>query len=167
MIDKETCGILFQKYHSDVYNFCFNYLKNAHAAEDCTQEVFMIMLKKKSKINLSENLLSWLYETSKRVCKQYIRKNQVKFVNVDDYAETVCDLNASTEKSLSDEIYEFLDKEEADLLFEYINADSDERRKMAERMGITSNALCKRIKRIKYKVQEKLTDDARLQTADL
>lgn len=158
MIDKETCGFLFQQYHSNVYDFCFKYLKNTHAAEDCTQEVFMIMLKKKNKINLSENLLSWFYETSKRVCKQYIRKNPTKFVDVDDYAEIISDTNASAEKPLSDEIYEFLDKEDADLLFEYINADCDERRKMATRMGITSNALCKRIKRIKCKAQEYLTN---------
>lgn len=167
MIDKEICGILFQKYHSYVYDFCFKYLENTHAAEDCTQEVFMIMLKKKNKINLSENLLTWFYETSKRVCKQYIRKNPTIFADVDDYAEIISDDNASVEKSLSDEIYEVLDKEEADLLFEYINADSDERRKMAERMGITSNALCKRIKRIKCKVREYFTDDAYLQATNL
>lgn len=167
MIDKETCGILFQKYHSYVYDFCLKYLENIHAAEDCTQEVFMIMLKKKNKINLSENLLSWFYETSKRVCKQYIRKNSNKFADVDDYAEIISDVNASVEKPLSSEIYEYLDKEEADLLFEYINADCDERRKMAERMGITSNALCKRIKRIKCKVQKKFTDDASLQAMNL
>ena len=119
----------------------------------------MIMLKKKNKINLSENLLSWFYETSKRVCKKYIRKNSNKFADIDDYAEIISDVNASVEKPLSSEIYEFLDKQEADLLFEYINADYGERQKMAERMGITSNALCKRIKRIKCKVQKKLIDD--------
>lgn len=167
MIDKETCGILFQKYHSYVYNFCLKYLKNTHAAEDCTQEVFMIMLKKKSNINLSKNLLSWLCETSKLVCKQYIRNNPQIFVNVDDYAETLHDTDASVEKPLFDEIYEFLDKEEAELLFEYLNADSGERRKMAERLGISSNALCKRIIKIKSKVQEKITDDARLQALNL
>lgn len=159
MIDKDTCGIIFQKYHNYVYEFCFKYLKNIHAAEDCTQEVFMIMLKKKNKINLSENLLSWLYETSKRVCKKYLSKNSAKFADIDDYTETISDTNASAEKSMSDEIYEFLEKENADLLFEYINADCDERRKIAERMGVTSNALCKRIRRIKCKVQEYLTDD--------
>lgn len=162
MIDKETCEVLFQKYHSSVYDFCLKYLKDIHAAEDCTQEVFMIMLKKKNKIILSEKLLSWFYETSKRVCKQYIRKNPTKFANVDDYAESISDVNASVEKPLSDEIYEFLDKEDADLLFEYINSDSGERRKMAERLGITSNALCKRIKRIKCKIQKHLTDDVHL-----
>lgn len=37
-----------------------------------------------------------------------------------------------------DEIYELLDKEDVALLFEYINADSNQRQKMAERMEITS-----------------------------
>ncbi len=159
MIDKETCGILFQKYHNNVYNYCLKYLKNSHAAEDCTQEVFMIMLKKKNKIVLTKNLLSWLYETSKRVCKKYLSKNSIKFADIDDYAETLYDNNVSIEKTLSDEIYEFLNKKDADLLFEYINADSAQKQKMAERMGITTNALCKRIIRIKCKIKEYLTDD--------
>lgn len=125
------------------------------------------MLKKKNKINLSENLLSWFYEISKRVCKQYIRKNPAIFADIDDYAEIIADDNASVEKPFSDEIYEALDKEDADLLFEYINADCDERRKMAERLGITSNTLCKRIKRIKCKVRKCFTDDACLQATNL
>lgn len=161
MIDKETCGLLFQKYHKYVYKFCLKQLKNAYSAEDCTQEVFMIMLRKKNGIKLSKNLSSWLCETSKFVCKEYVRDNPTKFDDVDEYAETISDTSVSVEKPLYDEIYEFLDKEEADLFLEYINADSDERRKMAGRIGITSNALCKRIKKIKYKIQENLTDDAR------
>lgn len=167
MIDKETCAILFRKYHNYVYDFCLTYLKNMHAAEDCTQEVFMIMLKKKNKINISDKLLSWFHETSKRVCKKYIKKNPTVFVDVDEYAETIYDKYTFVEKSLYDEIYDSIDKEDAKLLFEYINADCNERRKMAERMGITTNALCKRIKRIKCNVQENLTDDACLQTSDL
>lgn len=167
MTYKEICGILFQKYHRYIYSFCFKYLKNTHAAEDCTQEVFMIMLKKKNKINFSEKLLMWLLETSKRVCKQYKKKNPTKFVNVYDYAEIICDTNASAEKQLYDDIYESIDKEDAEMLFEYINADCNERRKMAERMGITPNALCKRITRIKLKVKKNLIDDACLKEKNL
>ncbi|MBO5319219.1 MAG: sigma-70 family RNA polymerase sigma factor [Ruminococcus sp.] len=159
MIDKETCGILFRKYHNYVYDFCFKYLENIHAAEDCTQEVFLIMLKKKSKINLSRSLLSWLRKTSKNVCKEYLRKNPTVFADIDNYSETISDAGSSVKKELPDEIYEFLDKEDADLLFKYINADCNERRKTAERMGITSNALCKRVIKIKRKLQKYLTDN--------
>lgn len=117
------------------------------------------MLKKKSKINLSRSLLSWLRKTSKNVCKEYLRKNPTVFADIDNYSETISDAGSSVKKELPDEIYEFLDKEDADLLFKYINADCNERRKTAERMGITSNALCKRIIKIKRKLQKYLTDN--------
>lgn len=159
MIDKKTCGILFEKYHSYVYDFCYKYLGNIHATEDCTQEVFMIMLKKKNNIDLTENFLSWLYETSKRVCKKYIRNNPNKFLDIDDYAETISDTNISIEKPLSDKIYEILDNDDADLLFEYINADYGDRQKIAERVGVTPPALYQRIKRLKKKVVDYLNEE--------
>lgn len=156
MIDKDTCELLFQKYHGQVYDFCFKYLKDVHAAEDCTQEVFMVMLKKKSKINLSKNILSWLYETSKKICKKYISKNSIKFDNIDDYAEVISDPHATVEKNLLDEVYDILSKEDADLLFEYINADHNERKKIAERLGIKNTALYQKIKRLRNKILDYL-----------
>lgn len=159
MIDKKTCGILFEKYHSSVYNVCLKYLKKPNAAEDCTQEVFLVMLKKKNKIDLSEKLSSWLSKTAKRVCKKYISKNSNMFLNIDDYAETISDTNASIEMPLSKEIYEILSKEEADLLLEYSNADHGERKKIAERMGIKPTALYQRVKRLRNKVLDYLSKE--------
>lgn len=159
MIDKKTCGILFEKYHDIVYNICRKYLKNPNSAEDCTQEVFLIMLKKKNKINLSENLSSWLIETAKRVCKKYISKNSTNFVGIDNFAEIISDDNAYVEKPLSEEIYEILDKEDADLLFEYINADHGRRQEIAERMGVKTTALYQRIKRLREKVLNHLNKE--------
>lgn len=152
MIDKETCSILFEKYNRTVYNTCYKYLKNISAAEDCTQEVFYILLKKKSKINLTDNLLSWLIETAKIVCKKYIRKNSKVFLDIDNYSETIADNNSAAEKSLYDEIYEILDKDEADLLFLYINSDHGKRKEIAKRMGIKTTALYQRVKRIRERV---------------
>lgn len=157
MIDKATCEVLFRKYHDNVYNFCLKYLKNIHAAEDCTQEVFMIMLKKKKEINLSKNLLSWLYETSKRVCKKYLGKNSIQFADIDDYADIIPDTNASAEMSLSDKICDFLGKQDTDLFFEYINADYGERQEIAKRLGIKTTVLYERIKRLREKLSDYLT----------
>ena len=81
------------------------------------------------------------------------------FLNIDDYAETISDTNASIEKPISKEIYEILYKEDADLLFEYINADHGGRKKIAERMGIKPTALYQRIKRLKNKVLNYLTKE--------
>ena len=159
MIDKNTCAVLFEKYHSMVYRFCYNYLNNTSAAEDCTQEVFLTLLKKKNKIDLTENLSSWLIETAKRVCKKYIRKNSKNILDIDDYSETIPDSNASIEKKLSKEIYEILDKEDADLLLEYLNADHGMRQRIAKRMGIKTTALYQRVKRIRERVMHYLENE--------
>lgn len=159
MIDKETCAMLFEKYHRIVYNTCYKYLKNTSAAEDCTQEVFYILLKKKSKIDLTDNLLSWLIETAKRVCKKYIRKNSKILLDIDEYSETIADKNSSVDKPLFDEVYEILDKEDADLLLEYINSDHGKRQEIAKRLGIKTTALYQRVKRIRERVMDYLDNE--------
>ncbi len=159
MIDKETCALLFEKYHKNVYNTCYKYLRNTSAAEDCTQEVFYTLLKKKSKIDLTENLLSWLIETAKRVCKKYKSKNAKVLLDIDEYSETIADKDSSAEKSLYDEIYDILDKEDADLLFEYINSDHGRRQEIAQRMGIKTTALYQRVKRIRERVMDYLNNE--------
>jgi len=159
LIDKETCAMLFEKYHRIVYNTCYKYLKNTSAAEDCTQEVFYVLLKKKSKIDLTENLLSWLIETAKRICKKYIRKNPKVFLNIDDYSETIADKHASAERALYDEMFEILDKEDADLLLEYINSDHGKRQEIAKRLGIKTTALYQRVKRIRERVMDYLNNE--------
>ena len=159
MIDKETCAMLFEKYNRIVYNTCYKYLKNTSEAEDCTQEVFYVLLKKKSKIDLTDSLLSWLIETAKRVCKKYIRNNPKVFLDIDDYSETIADKNTSVEKPLFDEVYEILDKEDADLLFEYINSDHGRRQEIAKSMGLKTTALYQRVKRIRERVMHYLDNE--------
>lgn len=80
-------------------------------------------------------------------------------MNIDDYAETIPDTKASALLPLSKEIYEVLDKEDADLLLEYINADHGERKKIAERMGIKPTALYQRIQRFRNKILVHLTKE--------
>ena len=150
MIDKETCEIIIEKYYTDVYKFCYNRLRNIQAAEECTQEVFLLLFQKRAKLEFSEHLRSWLYEAAVRLCKKYIRKNGNIAEDIDKYAENISD--ASFEESLYKEIYEILDKEDADLLLEYIDADYGERMKIAKRMDITLKTLYRRIDRIREKV---------------
>ena len=142
--------MIIEKYYTDVYKFCFNRLNNFHAAEECTQEVFLLLFQKRTKLDFTEHLRSWLYESAMRICNKYIRKNSNVTVDIDDYADTILDPKA--EKSFSKEIYEILDKDEADLLLEYIEADYGQRKKIANRMNISMKALYRRIDRIREKV---------------
>lgn len=157
MIDNETCEMIINRFYNDVYNFCLSRLKNTYAAEDCTQEVFLTLFRKRSKLDFSEKFRSWLYNAANRICKNYIKKNRNITVDIDDYAEVITD-DFSDSTSFSQELYEILDKEDADLLLEYIEADFGQRKQIAERLGITIKALYGRIDRLRQKVISYISD---------
>lgn len=150
MLDKEICEMIIDKYYSDVYKFCINRLHNIHAAEECSQEVFFLLFKKRAKLDFTESLRSWLYEAAIRICNKYKSKNSNITLDIDDYSDIIPDEKQG--KLFSKEIYEILDKEEADLLLEYAEADHGQREKIAKRMGITTKALYRRLDRIRDKV---------------
>lgn len=150
MIDKETCEIIIEKYYTDVYKFCYNRLRNIQAAEECTQDVFLLLFQKRARLEFSEYLRSWLYESAVRICNKYISKNNMITEDIDKYADEICD--TTPENSLRKEIYEILDHDDADLLLEYIEADYRQRKKIAKRMNITLKTLYRRVDRIREKV---------------
>lgn len=156
LLEKEICEMIIEKYYNDVYNFCLSKLKNIQAAEDCTQEVFLTLFNKRRNLDFTEQFRSWLYKTADKLCKKYIKKNGSITVNINDLSDEIPDKSISFDAPVYKEIYEILDKEEADLLLEYIEADHGEREKIAERMGITLHALYRRIDRIRKKVMEEL-----------
>lgn len=150
LIDKETIEMIIGKYYTDVYKFCFNRLHNIHAAEECTQDVFLLLFQKRTKLNFTEHLRSWIYESATRICNKYLSKNSNVTVNIDDYADTIPDTKA--EKLILKDIYEALNKEEADLFLRYIEADYGQRNKIADQMDISMKALYRRVDRIREKV---------------
>ncbi len=158
MIDNETCEMVINRFYNDVYNFCLSRLKNTHAAEDCTQEVFLTLFRKRGRLDFSEKFRSWLYSTADRICKNYIKKNGNITADIDDYADVIPD-NSADGTPLSKEIYEILDKEDADLLLEYIDSDFGQRKQIAERLGITTKALYGRVDRLRQKVISYLGDN--------
>lgn len=158
MLDNETCEMIINRFYDDVYNFCLSRLKNTHTAEDCTQEVFFTLFRKRGRLDFSEKFRSWLYSTANKICKNYIKKNRNIAVDIDDYSEIIPD-DSSDGTSISQEIYEILDKEDADLLLEYIESDFGQRKKIAERLGITTKALYGRMDRLRHKVISYLSDN--------
>ncbi|MDE5569468.1 MAG: sigma-70 family RNA polymerase sigma factor [Ruminococcus sp.] len=158
MIDNETCEMIINKFYDDIYNFCLSRLKNTYAAEECTQEVFLLLFRKRSKLNFSEKFRSWLYNTADRICKNYIKKNKNITVDIDDYAEVIPD-NTANETLISQELYEILGNEEAELLLEYLEADFGKRKQIAQRLGITIKALYGRMDRLRQKVIDYISDN--------
>lgn len=158
MIDNETCEIIIEKFYNDVYNFCFSRLNNTHSAEECTQEVFLTLFQKRGRLDFTEKFRSWLYSTADKICKNYLKKNKNITVDIDEYSDIIPD-SSTVEKPLSEELYNILSSEEADLLLEYIEADYGQRKQIAKRLGISIKALYGRIDRIKKKVIDYICDN--------
>lgn len=50
MSNNTVCNEIIEKYYASIYRYCFVRLDyNEYAADDCTQEVFLILLKKQHK----------------------------------------------------------------------------------------------------------------------
>lgn len=155
MIDSELCEMIIEKYYRNVYNFCVSQLKNREAAEDCTQETFVVFFRKRDKLYLTDSILSWLFSTAMNVIKDYRRSNSTDADDIDLLAEKIADETDIENKPL-DVLYDNLSREEAELLIEYFSCSRDERVKMAERYGLSVPALYKKISRIRAKLLERL-----------
>ena len=133
-----------------------NDLHDKQAAEDCTQEVFLLLFQKREKLDFTEKLRSWLYESAQRICKNYKKKHSLNDADIDDYAEQIPD-NSGKETVLK-EIYEILGTDDAEFYLEYSEADQGQRKKIAKKMGITVKALYRRADRIREKLMKYFGD---------
>lgn len=71
---ENTYEEITRRYYQAIYNYCQVRLKDEYAAEDCTQDVFLLLYRKMNKIKLSENIRAWLYRTADNVIKNHRRK---------------------------------------------------------------------------------------------
>ena len=133
-----------------------NDLHNKQAAEDCTQEVFLLLFQKREKLDFTEKLRSWLYQSAQRICKNYKKKHNLNTVDIDDCAEQIPDTEKQT---VLKEIYEVLEADDAEFYLEYSEADQGQRKKIAKQMGITVKALYRRAERIREKLMKYFSDN--------
>lgn len=152
MNQDELCNIVAEKYYDQIYRYCFSVLNgDKQAAEDCTQETFMIMIKKKKELAFEGNICVWLYKTADRVIKNYVRKEKRRGIRLSIDEVTLTDdggLSSIEEQSA----LECLTKDEYRLLTEYYSTDRGKKDILAARYDMTIYDLYKEIDRIKKKI---------------
>ena len=153
MNQDELCIIIAEKYYQPIYKYCYAKLNcDANAAQDCTQNVFLIMIQKKNRLNLSNNMQTWLYKTADRVIRNYLRKekryqNQIPIDEI-ELADQGGLPGQETETPL-----DCLTEAESALLHEYYEAAYGTRNELANQHNMTLYELYKEIERIKKKVK--------------
>ena len=144
---------VIEEYYHSIYNYCYAKLNfNHNYAEDCTQEVFLILLKKQKKLNLSDNIKIWLYKTADNVVKAYIRKNKIydKTVNIEDIEIAVENTFEIIDRH---EIFDKISEEDYVLLKTYYTSEYGSKKEIAEKFNLTVGNLYKRIHNIKSKLK--------------
>jgi RNA polymerase sigma-70 factor (ECF subfamily) len=94
--DYSPASEIYDRYSGRIYNFAFRFLKNAEAAEDAVQEVFVKMLKHASQFQGDAKLSTWLFSITANWCRDYLRKADNKSKESDEVLVT---LPASSELS--------------------------------------------------------------------
>lgn len=82
--DTDSFEILMKRYENIVYRYCCGVLKNSAAAEDATQEVFIQVYNKLYTFRQLSKLQSWIMRIAHNKCIDYIRKNKISEVPIDD-----------------------------------------------------------------------------------
>src|SRR5215210_4752060 len=87
--DNSPASELYDRYSGRIYNFAFRFLKNAEAAEDATQEVFVKMMKYANQFHGDAKLSTWLFSITANWCRDYLRKADNKAKESDDVLVTL------------------------------------------------------------------------------
>src|SRR4051812_16050105 len=66
--------MLLRRYERPIYNFLLRSVRNAHAAEDLTQEVFMRVIQSSTGFQHASKFSTWLYTIARHLCIDHARK---------------------------------------------------------------------------------------------
>lgn len=68
-------GLLFERHHRRLYNFCLRLTGERQVAEDLTQEVFTRILKYRHTYRPESDFKVWTYQMARNASADYYRKN--------------------------------------------------------------------------------------------
>lgn len=137
---------IVRTYYQSIYKYCYIKLRDKYAAEDCTQEVFLVMHKKREKLIISENIKSWLYKTAQNIIKNYI-KNNIEFVPIEK-----CENISQPENMNEETAFEGIISQEEEKLLTAYYIDGTDIGTISDMTNTSEAALYKRLQRIRKKI---------------
>ena len=136
----DICRQIAAKYYGEILRYCHAQLPgDPQGAEDCTQEVFLILTKKRLQLELTERIRAWLYKTADRTVRNYRRRERRHRHAPLDSIPLSDDggLAPLTEASPLDSLTE----DERRLLTVYYQSGSGSKQAVAAQFGLTLSAL--------------------------
>lgn len=96
----DSFSILMNKYEHMVFSFAYNMINDREAAQDVTQEVFIIVYNKLYMYDKKYKFKNWLLKIARNKCIDYIRKyKRVYEANIEDITY-IYDKNPGPEEAM-------------------------------------------------------------------
>ncbi|MBS1761939.1 MAG: RNA polymerase sigma factor [Bacteroidetes bacterium] len=88
--EKGSFEEIYSRYSQKIFSFFYRMLwKDKQLAEDCTQELFLKLIKHSSTFDETKSFSTWLYSIANNMCKNEYRKAEVRKRNSILNAETI------------------------------------------------------------------------------
>lgn len=139
-------------YYKSIYNYCLSRLEDVHSAQDCTQEVFLVLYKKKGSIE-NANIRAWLYRTADNLIKNYRKVSARKKETPIDEAQNIAYSDSYNEDRPFGEI---LNSQELKMLSEHY-IDGYDISYIAQQNGKSTAAIYKMFQRLKVKLKKHIS----------
>lgn len=151
------CEETAERYYRAIYLYCLQLLnQDVLAAEDCTQDVFVLMIQKKDTLDFDQNIRGWLYATADRICKDYRKREMKRTALITPSLDEITDIPDPNSPIEPDAMLDCLSDEELQLLKAYYSEQYGERMLLAEKLGMTHSQLGKKIYAIRQKLKKYL-----------
>lgn len=146
-----------KKYYRAIYLYCLQLLnQDVLAAEDCTQDVFVLMIQKKDTLDFDQNIRGWLYAAADRICKDYRKREMKRTALITASLDEITDIPDPNSPIEPDVMLSCLSDDEVQLLREYYSEQYGERMLLAEKYDMTHSQLGKKIYTIRKKLKKHL-----------
>lgn len=122
--DLDRMGLLFERYHRQLYGFIYHMTYQKEASEDMVQQVFYKMLKYRNSFTGSGEFIHWMYTIARNVLKDQGKRKKLLMATdtVDEMADQIAG-HSNVEEQLHK-------KQEAAMLRQAMNKLSDDEREI-------------------------------------
>lgn len=157
MLKKKRLEKIVSEYYEPILRYCLQLLKqDIYAAEDCTQEVFLLLTEKQDSLDLDANIRGWLYAAAQRICKEYLKKKQQQMTRIVANLEDMQDVLTDAPFADIESAFDVLTDEEYRMLEAYYTAEYGQRGQLAAHYNMTPVQLSKKIRTIREKLSKHL-----------
>ena len=151
-MEQQVDQVIARYYHT-IYCYCTARLFDAEAARDCTQEVFLALVRKQDQLHTLEEIRPWLYRAADLTIREFRRKNSPYISVPDEELERICE--TVMPDFAGDCVREILSEEEYALVWRHY-MDGVPLRELAAESGISEDAMKQRISRIRRRLASAL-----------